>query len=134
MTILCKSCGDDFILNLPFVDIKYWKNNLPICEYCGKKYSIGQIKEYYFQHSDFSKYKIFVFECENNKYYIGKTTYKVETEFKKHLSERNKCNFTKTHKPIKIFMSFTMSEYNDIHELAEKFVNICGINNINKIT
>lgn len=73
---------------------------------------------------------IYVFECSNNKFYIGKTTVDVNSVFINHLSEANHCSFTNEYPPISIVESFESADSFDEDNTTKKYMMIYGIDNV----
>lgn len=74
---------------------------------------------------------VYVIKCEQNMYYVGKTTKDVGIRFKEHVNGRS-CFFTKKYKPEKIVFSKEISSEDVFEEnnLVKKYMLEFGINNV----
>ncbi len=73
---------------------------------------------------------IYVLECENNKYYVGKTTQTVEQRFSQHIQESNFCAFTNKYKPMKIIEVTKSSDPLDEDKVTKRYMMTHGIDNV----
>jgi hypothetical protein len=72
---------------------------------------------------------IYVLECNDNKYYIGKTTLQVSVRFAEHLNDDN-CSFTTKYKPIKILETIKTDDPLDEDKITKKYMILYGIENV----
>ena len=71
---------------------------------------------------------IYAIQCQQNKYYIGKSNYP-EFRIKKHYSG-NGSVFTKKFKPLKLIECKLMTSPFDENNLTKQYMNLYGINNV----
>jgi len=71
---------------------------------------------------------IYLIECENGKYYVGKTT-DCEHRFRQHCNNKGSI-WTRRHKPIKIVDVFETNDGFDEDKYTKKFMNKYGIDNV----
>lgn len=74
---------------------------------------------------------IYVLECENNKYYVGKTSQLIEQRFEQHLnSQTNLCAFTSKYKPNKVIETIKSSDPLDEDKVTKRYMLKYGIENV----
>ncbi len=74
---------------------------------------------------------IYVLECENNKYYVGKTTQRVEHRFSQHTNpQTNQCAFTNKYKPLKIIETIKSTDPLDEDKVTKRYMMKYGIDNV----
>jgi len=74
---------------------------------------------------------IYVLECENNKYYVGKTTQRVEHRFSQHTNpQTNQCAFTNKYKPLKIIETIKSTDQLDEDKVTKRYMMKYGIENV----
>ena len=71
---------------------------------------------------------IYLIECENGKYYVGKTT-DCEHRFKQHCNNKGSI-WTRLHKPLRIIDVFETEDGFDEDKYTKKFMNKYGIDNV----
>ncbi len=101
-----------------FYDFAYFKIPTNICNDC-----IGALEK-----SD-EGFNIYVIECEENNYYIGKTTNEVDVRFSQHKNNQN-CAFTTKYKPIKIVETFKSKDPLDEDKMTKKYMMKFGIDHV----
>jgi predicted GIY-YIG superfamily endonuclease len=72
---------------------------------------------------------IYVLECSDNKYYIGKTSLSIDIRFSQHLTDDN-CAFTTKYKPIKILETIKTDDSLDEDKITKKYMIQYGIENV----
>ena len=72
---------------------------------------------------------IYVLECSDNKYYIGKTSLAVDIRYSQHLNDNN-CAFTTKYKPIKILETIKSNDPLDEDKITKKYMIQYGIENV----
>ena len=72
---------------------------------------------------------IYVLECNDNKYYIGKTSLSVDIRYSQHLTDDN-CAFTTKYKPIKILEIIKSNDPLDEDKITKKYMILYGIDNV----
>ncbi len=71
-------------------------------------------------------FNIYVIECQDNYYYIGKTTIDVGVRFNQHKNFQS-CAFTSKYKPIKIVETFKSKDPLDEDKITKKYMMKYGI-------
>ena len=71
---------------------------------------------------------IYLIECENGKYYVGKTT-DCEHRFRQHCNNKGSV-WTRLHKPLRIVEVFESNDGFDEDKYTKKFMNKYGIENV----
>lgn len=69
---------------------------------------------------------VYVLKLENNKFYVGKTTKKVEIRFQEHLNEKN-CFWTSLHKPLEIIEVINNADELEEDRTTKKMMQKFGI-------
>lgn len=72
---------------------------------------------------------VYVLLCEENRYYIGKTTIDVEIRFEQHLIDKE-CVFTTKYKPLKIIETIQTTDSLDEDKITKKYMMKYGIDNV----
>ena len=72
---------------------------------------------------------IYILECNDNKYYIGKTSLSVDIRYSQHLTDDN-CAFTSKYKPIKILETIKSNDPLDEDKITKKYMILYGIENV----
>lgn len=72
---------------------------------------------------------VYILECENKKYFVGKTEESIKEIYKYHLSGHI-CEWTKLHKPIKIISIISPAQESDEDRYTEMYMNKYGIDNV----
>jgi hypothetical protein len=81
------------------------------------------------EQSDTQNINIYVLECNDNKYYIGKTSLSVDIRYSQHLTDEN-CAFTTKYKPIKIVETIKSNDPLDEDKITKKYMILYGIDNV----
>jgi len=79
--------------------------------------------------SDTQNINIYILECNDNKYYIGKTSLSVDIRYSQHLTDDN-CAFTTKYKPIKIVETIKSNDPLDEDKITKKYMILYGIDNV----
>ncbi len=74
-------------------------------------------------------FNIYVIECQDNYYYIGKTTNDVSIRFNQHKNYQN-CAFTSKYKPVKIIETFKSKDPLDEDKITKKYMMKYGIEHV----
>lgn len=72
---------------------------------------------------------VYVLQCENNKYYIGKTTNHFRETYREHLNG-TASDWTKLYKPIRLVDLVCPAELSDEQRLTTIFMNRFGVDNV----
>ncbi len=73
--------------------------------------------------------KIYILKCQDNKFYIGKTSQIVENRFNQHLNDKS-CSWTTKYPPIKIIETFDLIDDLDEDNYTLRYMKKYGINNV----
>lgn len=74
-------------------------------------------------------FNIYVIECQDNNYYIGKTINEVGVRFSQHKNNQS-CAFTSKYKPIKIVETFKTKDPLDEDKITKKYMMKYGIEKV----
>ncbi|KAI3656241.1 hypothetical protein MP638_006762, partial [Amoeboaphelidium occidentale] len=75
-----------------------------------------------------SLYTIYVLECKQGKFYVGKTTKPVETRFAEHLADPT--GWTSLYEPLRIAETFHRQESDFEDYITKKYMRKYGIENV----
>ena len=76
-----------------------------------------------------NSFNIYILECTDNKYYIGKTKLDINTIYNKHVNDKS-CVFTTKYPPIKIIKTYKSNNLLEEDNTTKKFMMLHGIDNV----
>jgi predicted GIY-YIG superfamily endonuclease len=79
--------------------------------------------------SNDNTFNIYILNCTNNKYYIGKTKLDVAKRYSQHLYDKS-CVFTTKYPPIEIITTYKTDDLLEENNMTKKYMILYGIENV----